>query len=60
MRAFTHEQILQNMPTAVLLPLGGRLHFKDNLGERDLSKFFAIDWQPVTLYYVAVTKYFLK
>lgn len=30
------------------------------LAERGLSKLFAIDWQPVTLYYVAVTKYLLK
>jgi len=46
------------MPTLLLLPFSGQL--KTILAEGGLSKLFAVDWQPVTLNYVAVTKYLLK
>lgn len=38
----------------------GNFTLRAILLETGLSKLFAIDWQPATLNYVAVTKYFLK
>lgn len=41
-------------------PFVGNFALETILAERGLSKLFTVDWQPVILNYVAVTKYLLK